>query len=138
MKCAHGIPLADMSFRGLGCECCGGPASVESQGHWRCFTCAHTLPVGTGEVRVERPVDVAHGLGYADGYAEANKASMEALAAAEALEARYVAGIRHAIRALHAVHSTLPDGETVPRQSADAIALAVEGALLALLPGGES
>jgi hypothetical protein len=55
---------------------------------------------------------------------------------AEALEARYVAGIRHALRTLHAVHSTLPDGETVPRQSADALALAVEGALVAVLGGG--
>jgi hypothetical protein len=61
-----------------------------------------------------------------------------ALAAAEALEARYVAGIRHALRTLHAVHGTLPDGDMVPRQSADALALAVEGALLAMLPEVES
>lgn len=52
-------------------------------------------------------------------------------------EARYRAGIRAALRALHAVHANLPDGETLPRQSADALALAVEGALLAAL-GGEA
>ena len=56
-----------------------------------------------------------------------------ALAAAEAEAACYRAGIRAALRTLHAVHSALPDGETVPRQSADAMALAVEGALLAAL-----
>lgn len=57
---------------------------------------------------------------------------------AEAQEERTRCAIKTALRAVRAIHNTLPPGDVVPRQLVDALALAVEGHLLAALKGGAS